>query len=128
MDIFYISDTQVILNPMTATTAVDSIGDGENDVSNEAYRFMWIDVTHDEVEKDIEAWRDVVEGLTGIRIFDLHLNDICNRSHPSNFDATQEYELVVFQKLALNGESGEPSANNQESTNTKKKIPAVLSY
>ena len=27
MDIFYISDTQVILNPMTATTAVDLIAD-----------------------------------------------------------------------------------------------------
>ena len=58
MDIFYISDTQVILNPMTATPGVDVIGDGENDVSDDAYRFMWIDVTHDEVE----TWRTVPDG------------------------------------------------------------------
>ncbi|MBC3833558.1 magnesium transporter CorA family protein [Undibacterium amnicola] len=126
MDIFYISDTQVILNPMTANHAVDLIGDGENDVSGDAYRFMWIDITHDEVEKDAEAWRDQVEKLTGVRIFDLHLKDICNRSHPSNFDATQDYELVVFQKLALNGEGEESSAINPENSSVKKKMPAVL--
>lgn len=87
---------------------------------------MWIDITHDEVERDAEAWRDEIEKLTGIRIFDLHLKDVCNRSHPSNFDATQDYELVIFQKLALNGESGEPNSTTQENHSLKKKMPAVL--
>jgi Mg2+ and Co2+ transporter CorA len=126
MDIFYISDTQVTLNPTTLNRAIDLIGDGENDTGDDAYRFMWIDITHDEVERDAEAWRDQVEKLTGIRIFDLHLKDICNRSHPSNFDATQDYELVIFQKLALNGESGESNSSPQEGHNAKKKMPAVL--
>lgn len=126
MDIFYISDTQVTLNPTISNKAIDLIGDGENDSGDDTYRFMWIDITHDEVERDTEAWRDEVERLTGIRIFDLHLKDVCNRSHPSNFDATQDYELVIFQKLALNGESGESNSTTQESHHAKKKMPAVL--
>lgn len=126
MDIFYISDTQVTLNPTISNKAIDLIGDGENDTGDDTYRFMWIDITHDEVERDAEAWRDEIEKLTGIRIFDLHLKDVCNRSHPSNFDATQDYELVIFQKLALNGESGEPNSTTQENHSLKKKMPAVL--
>lgn len=128
MDIFYISDTQVVLNQVIANNVGDLIGDGENDLHDEVYRFMWIDVTHDEVEKDADSWRDQIEKLTGIRLFDLHLKDICNRSHPSNFDATQDYELVVFQKLALNGESGLSNQADKDAFKDagKKKVPAVL--
>ena len=60
-------------------------------------RSLWLDVTHDEVAANPEAWRDEVERITGIRIYDLHLKDVINLSHPSYFYATQDYELV-FQK------------------------------
>ena len=120
MDIFFISETQVTLNAKTQAHDHGSIGDGENDQINEASGFKWIDCTHDEVTCDIEVWRDQVELQTGIRVYDLHLKDICNLSHPSYFHATQDYELVVFQKLALNGESSASTDTN------KKKIPAAL--
>lgn len=120
MDIFFISETQVSLNAKTSNSDDGLIGDGENDQIDDAPHFMWIDCTHDDVACDTEAWRDEVEKLTGIRVYDLHLKDICNLSHPSYFDATQDYELVVFQKLALNAE-----ANAIVETN-KKRIPAAL--
>lgn len=120
MDIFFISETQVRLNPQTDADDHGLIGDGENDQVDEASDFMWIDCTHDEVACDTDVWRDQIENLTGIRVYDLHLKDICNLSHPSYFDATQDYELVVFQKLALNGEATTTVEAN------KKKIPAAL--
>jgi Mg2+ and Co2+ transporter CorA len=120
MDIFFISETQITLNANADANDHGLIGDGENDHADEASGFMWIDSTHDEVAGDTDAWRDQIEKITGIRVYDLHLKDVCNLSHPSYFDATQDYELVVFQKLALNGE-----ANTNVEVN-KKKIPAAL--
>ena len=103
MEIFYISETQVSQSALgdlqTTTSSKDFATTGENE---DARRFLWLDVTHEEVLRDPEAWRDEVENVTGIRIFDLHLKDVINLWHPSYFDATQDYELVVFQKLALN--------------------------
>lgn len=122
MDIFYINETQVSLNTITDTPDACSIGDGANDLSEEHSRFLWLDVTHDEVMLDAEAWRDEVERITGVRIFDLHLKDIVNLSHPSYFDATQDYELVVFQKLALNVSSEGVAV----SASSNKKMPAAL--
>jgi Mg2+ and Co2+ transporter CorA len=61
--------------------------------------FLWLDCMHDEVHADPEAFRTTVERLTGARIFDLHLQDATNLQHPSFFDGTQDYEMLVFRKL-----------------------------
>ncbi len=110
MDIFHINDTQVLLNP---------------DVSNKPTGFVWLDATHDEVNLDPEAWREEVTRITGTQIYDLHLKDAVNLTHPSYFDATQDYEMVVFRKLALNGEAAVIS-NAETNEIQKRKIPAVL--
>jgi Mg2+ and Co2+ transporter CorA len=106
MDIFHIGDKQVSLN----NTEIPSSG------------FLWLDVTHEEVTADPEAWRDEVERITGTHLYDLHLRDAVNLSHPSYFDATQEYEMVVFRKLALHADP----ANTVATDGIKRKIPAVL--
>lgn len=108
------------MKPAEEVLAFLSKESDELDPNQEAGQFLWLDVTHDEVAADAELWRDHVEQLTGIRLYDLHLKDVCNLSHPSYFDATQDYELVVFQKLALNGDSGAKTETNH------KKIPAAL--
>ncbi len=41
-----------------------------------------------------------VERLTGVRIFDVHIGDAKNLSHPSFFDSTDTYEIVVFRGLS----------------------------
>lgn len=62
--------------------------------------FVWLDVLHGEVLADAEAFRARVEHLTGARLFDLHLQDAINLHHPSYFDGTQQYNMLVFRKLA----------------------------
>jgi Mg2+ and Co2+ transporter CorA len=62
--------------------------------------FLWLDALHDEVRGDPEALRSIVERLTGVRLFDLHLQDAVNLQHPSYFDGTQHYDMLVFRKLA----------------------------
>lgn len=118
MDIFYISESQVSLNKISELPENFTCADIESG------RFLWLDVTHDEVAVNPEAWRDEVERITGVRIYDLHLKDVINLTHPSYFDSTQDYELVVFQKLALHIEASPPNANGVNTNN--RKIPAAL--
>lgn len=79
--------------------------------------FLWIDASHDEVALAPEPWRDEIERISGTHIYDLHLKDVQNLSHPSYFDATQDYELVVFRKLVL---------GDTATADSKRNIPAVL--
>jgi magnesium transporter len=71
--------------------------------------FLWLDATHDEVASDAYAWRDSIERMIGTRIVDPHLIDAVNLGHPSYFDSTQEYEMVIFRKLSV-GEEGEENS------------------
>jgi magnesium transporter len=61
----------------------------------------WIDCTHEEVNANPDAWRAEMERLAGFRIFDLHLIDCVNLQHPSYFDTTQGYDMLVFRKLSM---------------------------
>jgi magnesium/cobalt transport protein CorA len=58
--------------------------------------YAWLDLAYGEVEH----LQPQVERLTGVRIFDDHVSDAANIAHPSFFDNTDQYELVIFRGLA----------------------------
>ncbi len=88
MDVYLVNAHEVVLvTPPLSTLETNS--------------FYWVDTSHEEVERDADAWRDQIESLVGTRILDLHLLDAINLAHPSYFDSTHEYEMVVFRKLML---------------------------
>jgi len=58
--------------------------------------FAWLDVAYDEMDPG----QAVVERLTGVRIFEVHVGDAKNLAHPSFFDNTDAYEIVVFRGLS----------------------------
>lgn len=62
--------------------------------------YLWLDALHGEVQGDPEAFRSRVDHLAAARIHDLHLQDAVNLQHPSFFDGTQMYDMLVFRKLA----------------------------
>jgi Mg2+ and Co2+ transporter CorA len=65
-----------------------------------SHGYLWLDVLHGEVQDDPEAFRMRVDQLAAARIHDLHLQDAVNLQHPSYFDGTQMYDMLVFRKLA----------------------------
>lgn len=111
MNIFHITDS---LATQWTSTPAGLPADG----------FLWIDATRDEVIADVEAWRDEVERITGVSIYDLHLTDVMNLTHSSYFDSTNDYEMVVFRKLALAAPTGNTAVEKPEE---KRKIPPALS-
>jgi Mg2+ and Co2+ transporter CorA len=68
---------------------------------NAAARFVWADFLFDEVSPAPAAWRDRLAGLTGSPIHDLHLVDAINPTHPSFFDTTNAYDMMIFRKLTF---------------------------
>lgn len=58
--------------------------------------FLWFDVDY----TDTRRWVGPVVELTGIRVLDEHLSDAENMLHPSYYDSTSQYEMIVFRGLA----------------------------
>jgi Mg2+ and Co2+ transporter CorA len=70
---------------------------------------LWVDCHYHEAR----AWVPVAERLTGATVFEDHLLDAESPAHPSYFDSTQHYELIVFRGLAL------PETPSEEADLTK---------
>jgi magnesium/cobalt transport protein CorA len=58
--------------------------------------FVWLDF----VREEAPDWADRVKEITGVRVFDAHIADSLNPRHPSYFDETDDYEMLIFRELA----------------------------
>jgi len=67
-----------------------------------AQGFLWLDVDR-ELPND---WVDLVGKLTGVTLHEGHVRDAYNIKHPSYYDGTSEYEMIVFRSLSPNGADG----------------------
>jgi Mg2+ and Co2+ transporter CorA len=86
--------------------------------------YLWLDVLHDEVIADPEPLREAVLAVTGVRLHDLHLQDAANLQHPSYFDSTSEYDMLVFRKLAV-GE-GRPLEERAASADQRRVLQEIV--
>lgn len=58
--------------------------------------WYWFDCAYNEAR----SWVPAVARITGAAVFENHLLDAENRLHPSYFDSTRDYEMIVFRGLA----------------------------
>ncbi|RZS85640.1 magnesium transporter CorA family protein [Pigmentiphaga kullae] len=85
--------------------------------------FLWIDAGAEDLAADPDAWRDEIARLTGVQLHDLHLQDAANPVHPSYFDNTTAYEMVVFRRIVTDAPTDEP----RPAANGKMGIPLLAS-
>ena len=57
--------------------------------------FIWLDFTRDEAQ----SWPAHVEPLAQVTIHDNHVKDSFNVDHPSYFETTEDYDMLIFQGL-----------------------------
>lgn len=57
--------------------------------------YVWLVAAYEEVDQIAVE----VQRLTGVRVYDDHVDDVKNLAHPSSFDSTEHYELVIFRGL-----------------------------
>jgi magnesium transporter len=65
---------------------------------------VWIYLEREELEGLLPVLQQAAHTLGGSPLLDLHLKDLANRSHPSHYDYTSIYDLVIFRRLATEQE------------------------
>ncbi len=63
--------------------------------------FVWIYLDREALRQGLPALQDAAQRLGGSALLDLHVQDLENRAHPSHYDYTSIYDLVVFRRLAV---------------------------
>ena len=66
--------------------------------------FLWIYLEREHLEQDTPVLQRAAQMIGGSPILDLHLKDLGNRAHPSDYDYTSVYDLVIFRRLATDSE------------------------
>jgi Mg2+ and Co2+ transporter CorA len=66
--------------------------------------FVWIWLERDALQDRLPQLQRAAQTLGGSALLDLHLKDLANRAHPSHYDYTSIYDLVIFRRLATEEE------------------------
>ncbi len=66
--------------------------------------FVWIYLDRAEFEHRLPDLQDAAQHLGGSALLDLHVNDLMSDAHPSHYDATSVYDMVIFRRLATQAE------------------------
>ncbi|HRK56174.1 MAG TPA: magnesium transporter CorA family protein [Burkholderiaceae bacterium] len=91
--------------------------------------YLWIDVERETLLSATAQFQETVGRLCGARIHDLHMQDAVNEQHPSSFDSTTDYDILVFRKLVPG--LGEPlsempgPATDTPARQTPKRLPRL---
>ena len=62
--------------------------------------FVWIYLDREALRAQLPTLQHAAQRLGGSALLDLHVQDLENRSHPSYYDYTSIYDVVVFRRLA----------------------------
>ena len=66
--------------------------------------FVWIYLEREQFEADLPLLQQAAQAMGGSPLLDLHVKDLANRAHPSRYDYTSVYDLVIFRRLATEQE------------------------
>jgi magnesium transporter len=72
--------------------------------------FVWLFLDRDDFEMHQGTVQEAAKRLGGSTVLDLHLQDLQNAAHPSHYDYTSVYDLIIFRRLATLAEMKESSA------------------
>ena len=78
--------------------------------------FVWLFVDREEFSAHQPLLQQAAQQLGGSALLDLHCKDLANPVHPSHYDFTSIYDLVIFRRLATPVEArtdAEPEAAPQ---------------
>ncbi len=71
--------------------------------------FTWADLTREAIELAPNTWQTDIERITRCAIDEHHIADILNPQHPSFFEQTNDYDILIFRKLRAPKPSSRPN-------------------
>jgi len=75
--------------------------------------FVWIFLDRAEFDVQLSHVQAAAERLGGSMLLDVHLQDLASDVHPTTYDATSIYDLVIFRRLATPDETS-PAIDGEE--------------
>ncbi|MDE2606624.1 MAG: magnesium transporter CorA family protein [Burkholderiales bacterium] len=67
--------------------------------------FLWIFLERAQLEQHLPQLQRAAAHIGGSQLLDLHVKDLGNPGHPSDYDYTSVYDLVIFRRLASEAEA-----------------------
>jgi magnesium transporter len=62
--------------------------------------FVWVFLERDEIASHLPALQNMAQKVGGSALLDLHCQDLVLATHPSHYDYTSVYDLLIFRRLA----------------------------
>ncbi len=85
--------------------------------------FVWVTAERVEFETGLTQLQADLARLTGTQLVDLHVQDLLSRQLPSQYDYTSQYDLLVFRRLAA---QGDPPAMRRGAPDSAVHLPGAL--
>lgn len=61
--------------------------------------FVWVFVDRELFDAELPALQTLAQQVGGSALLDLHCQDLRSKTHPSHYDYTSVYDLVIFRRL-----------------------------
>lgn len=61
--------------------------------------FLWVFLEQEQLAEHLPGLQKTAQALGGSALLDLHCSDLANEAHPSHYDYTSVYDLVIFRRL-----------------------------
>ena len=71
--------------------------------------FVWIYLERATLEADLPVLQRAAQRLGGSSLLELHCADLVNAAHPSHYDYTSSYDLIIFRRLATREDLPDPA-------------------
>jgi magnesium transporter len=75
--------------------------------------FVWIYLDRDDFSEHLPQLQAAAQRLGGSALLDVHVSDLQSAAHPSHYDYTSIYDLIIFRRLATMAEMKEPAAASE---------------
>ena len=85
--------------------------------------FVWLFLEQDEFEAARAQIQQAALQLGGSTLLDLHCQDLASAVHPSHYDSTSIYDLIIFRRLAtqLEAQADDASSKAVQASKTKRR-------
>ncbi len=90
--------------------------------------FIWWVTSRAELELGWADFQSQLQALALAAPMDLHQKDLLNAQHPSHYDYTSDYDIVIFRRLARNSLLAAQADVQTEPAQRKKSQPAILEH
>lgn len=87
--------------------------------------FIWIFLEREELESVLDALQSAAQGIGGSALHELHCKDLSSEVHPSHYDYTSVYDLVIFRRLASAAEAQADTAAPGETHRGNRAKPLI---